>query len=149
MRTKNTAVEAEVIQSIRKYGTMLKTAANATDDIKAAYDKLTDPKTANLDGMPRQRNPQAGEERLAAGIDLIDAMRERYRAARTFLLWFEPMWEALREEEREILETYKRSDRYNGEMERYAADHYVSLRQAHRLRRKAAGHLQELLFGCL
>ena len=149
MRTKMEDNTNEVIKAISKYDIVLEIVANTAEKIIAVSETLTSPRTSNLDGMPHQPNPRAGESRLAAGIDLIASMEERYREAQIFIMWFEPMWKALSEEEREILKTYKCSDRYNGEMERYASEHGVCVRQAHRNRKKALEHLQALLFGCL
>ena len=149
MRTKMEEKTAEAISAIRKYDIMLEIVANTEEKIKAVSDRLAAPQSVKLDGMPRSRNPHAGESVLAAGIDLMNSMEERCREAHIFLLWFEPMWKALSDKEREALETYKYSDRYNGEMERYAKEQYISLRQAHRIRRKALERLRVLLFGCL
>jgi hypothetical protein len=149
VRTKNEDKTMEVINAIRKYDLALETVANTADKIKDVSDRLVSPGSPHLDGMPHQPNPHAGEARLVAGIDLMESMRERYRMAELFLLWFEPMWKALSDDERDLLETYKYSDRHCGEMERYASEVNLSIRQAHRSRRKALDHLQTLLFGCL
>jgi hypothetical protein len=146
MRTKITGSKAETIGSIRKHSVMSEIVVNTTEETQAAYDRLASPRTAGIDGMPHHNNPHACEDKLVSGIDLINSMQERYRAAQIFIAWFEPMWNALTEAERGILETYKNSDS-GGEMEQYATENNISLRQAHRTRRKALEHLQSLLFG--
>jgi hypothetical protein len=149
MRVKENERTAEAIKAIRRYDAALEMVANTSEDIKAVYDTLTSPRSSRTDGMPRTPNPQAGENALCNGLDLINSMQERYVETRIFLLWFEPMWKVLSDSERDVLATYKYSERFSGEMERYAQDNFLSVRQAHRLRRKALEHLILLLFGCL
>jgi uncharacterized protein YfaS (alpha-2-macroglobulin family) len=148
MRTKETQLTLDVVTAIHKYGIMLETATNTPTEIKFIYDKLTSPRASVLDDMPRVHNPQAGEERLVASIDLINAMQERFQKAQVFIAWFEPMWKALSEDEREILETYKYGYRNNREMQSFAAEHNQSVSQAYRDRLKAVEHLHSLLYGC-
>jgi hypothetical protein len=97
--------------------------------------------------MPHVRNPQAGEERLAATLDMIDEMNMRYERAAVFLRWFEPMWLALTDAERRILESYKYSDIRSGMVGEIAEEVNYSARNLRRTRQKALSHLEKLLYG--
>jgi hypothetical protein len=149
MRVKENERSAEAIKAIRRYDAALEVVSNASEEIKAVYDTLTSPHSSRLDGMPKSYNPNANEEAISHGIDLINSVQQRYTETRIFLLWFEPMWKLLSDMEREVLSTFKYSGRFVAEMEQYASEKFVTIRQAHRIRRKALDHLVLLLFGCL
>ena len=135
------------IAAIRKYSDMRLITVNTPDNIKDRYDALACPRSPCLDGMPRTQNVHAGEEYLADTLDLIAKMRERYKTAITFLLWFEPMWLALTDSERRILETYNYNDIRAGIAGEAVEEASYSTRQLHRARQKALSRLEFLLYG--
>ena len=49
------------------------------------------------------RNPQAGENQILHGIAEIDVLEERKRQAEEFMVWFQPAWDALGEDEKTVL----------------------------------------------
>ena len=52
------------------------------------------------EGMPPVRNPKAGEDRIAAGTDRVDAYQQRYAQAREYMDWFLSSWGTLGEDDR-------------------------------------------------
>ena len=136
-----------IIAAIREYDDMRLIAANTPNDVKEKYGSLTSPRQSCLDGLPRARNPYAGEERLVDTLDMIAEMGRRYEKAVTFLRWFEPMWLALTEDERRMLETYKYSDVRSSMITELAEETNYSARHLRRTRQNALARLERLLFG--
>ena len=56
--------------------------------------------------MPSARNPQAGTDKLAAQIDDLDFLRDRYSQALEYILWFEPAWSNLADIEQHMLSEF-------------------------------------------
>ena len=134
------------ISAIRDYENMRQILNNTPDSIKIQYENLLNPRSTALDGIPGAQNSHAGEDMWAAGLDRLDLMRSRYHEADLFIMWFEPMWLALSEQERMLLETYK-SDSRSGAMAVLANKLQYSIRQLTRFRQKALDRLSKLLFG--
>ena len=132
----------EVITAICDFGNMKLIVTNTPDEIKEQRNRLTSPKSTNFDAIPGEHNPHAMEESWIAGIDKLDLMIKRYNEARLFVLWFEPMWLALTEQERQLLETYK-----VGTVMDLASELRYSPRHVTRLREQATAKLSFLLFG--
>ena len=68
-------------KAIRDYDSMKFIVEHTDEDIRTAYRDLTSLSSPSFDGLPGSKNPQAAEEHVAAGLDEIDTMRERYRQA--------------------------------------------------------------------
>jgi len=134
------------IAAIRKYDDMRLIVDKTPIDIKDKYDSLASPGSQIIDGMPHRHNPHAGEEHLVEMLDIIGEMNKRYETATVFLQWFEPMWNSLSGNERQILETYKFSG-ISSSMVDEAVTATYSIRQLHRARQKALSRLEFLLFG--
>jgi len=147
MRVKMDDKQRETISAICEYENVLKIIETIPTSIKEEHDRLASPRSAKLDGMPRVRNPQAGEERLVAGLDRINAMKDRYEKAVIFIQWFEPPWKMLSEFERDLLETYKYSDCNCGAVRTLAGQYGFTERNTFRVRLKALSRLTALLFG--
>jgi hypothetical protein len=141
--TKNTS---KTISAIRRYDDMLLISKNAEETEKIIgemYDDLESPSSPKNDGLPRPQNPQAGEDNMVDTLFEITQLKKRQNNAQVFLKWFEPMWDALTETERRLLETYK----YNNILAGTIGATYYSTRQLNRDRRKALSRLELLLFG--
>ena len=80
--------------------------ANHADDEEAIREDMTAVSAPALGGQPSGYNPHAGEARLAAQLDEIDVLKERYRQALEYMAWFRPAWEQLSEDERFILREF-------------------------------------------
>jgi len=134
--------------ALRDYQTMLRVIEITPDEVIAAYDSMTAPRTLMRLSVPSSGDPLAGELKMAAVIDDMDIMRERYRTAMEFRAWFEPAWEALSEQERMILrEFYMAGSFKSGATSRLSARLGCSERHVGRLRAKALIRLSLLLYG--
>lgn len=79
---------AAAIAAIRDYNNMRFIINNTPQEIKDVYEKMSAPRTPKLSGMPSARNPQAGADKLAAQIDKLDILRERYSQAIEYMAWW-------------------------------------------------------------
>lgn len=138
------------LAALDDYQTMVNILETTDQAIKDETDKLYWVSSASLDGMPKARNPKAGEERIAASMDRVDAYRERYRQAREYMDWFLPAWGVLSEDDRFVLDTFffAADDISQEDRARAVADHfYVERETAFRRRTKAVHRLATALYG--
>lgn len=106
------------------------------------------PRSPKLSGMPTARNHQASTDKLAAQIDKLDILRERYSQAIEYMAWFEPAWASLSDTEQYILmEFYMNGNQKSGATYRLMDEFNRSERTVERLRSSSLNHLRSLLFG--
>lgn len=120
-----------------------------TDEkIREEHMKMSAIGSPKFDGMPHSHNPNAGEERILAGIDEIDVLKERYRQACEYMTWFRPAWNQLSEDEQFVLETYY-DDSFTATSAVYEiCEHFnIERSSAYNKKNRALEHLQVLLFG--
>ena len=99
------------VEAMQDYHDMEFIIANAPDDVADVRAQMTAVKTPTPSDMPRSGSePHAGEARLAASLDEIDVLKERYRRALEYMAWFRPAWDALTDDERFILSEFYRQD---------------------------------------
>lgn len=103
--------KSAAVEALKDYASMEYIINNHSDEMLMARTNMTAIPSAALTGLPHQRNPYSGEARLAASLDEIDVLRERYRRALEYMEWFRPAWDALTDDERFILtEFFLRED---------------------------------------
>ena len=98
--------KSAAVDALKDYASMEYIVNKCPDDLAAVQERMTATPSPNLTGLPKQRNPQSGEARLAASIDEIDVLKERYRRALEYMEWFHPAWETLTEDDRYVLTEY-------------------------------------------
>ncbi len=136
------------ISAIRDYNNMREIVNITPQEIKNVYDRMVSPRGGRISGLPRARNPKAGEAKLVKSLDELDVLQERYRQAIEYMGWFEPAWASLSDEEQKILRGF-----YMGESLRSGASarlqQELNYSEAHidRQRRRALSRLSLLLFG--
>jgi hypothetical protein len=109
---------------------------------------MVSPKSVKFSEMPGSPNPKGGEQRIAAMIDGIDVMKERYRQALEFMEWYKPAFDALTDTERTILtEMYQSATLRSGAISRLEKQLGYGHSQIDRLRSKALMRLAQLLYG--
>lgn len=132
-------------KAIRDYDSMKFIIEHTDED----YRDLTSLGSPSFDGLPGAKNPQAAEEHVAAGIDEIDTMRERYRQAVEYMKWFQPAWDELDEEERYVLTAFFGSRYGDGAADQVGRHLSVERSTAYRKKDHALDHLATLLYGRL
>ena len=102
------------------------------------------------EGMPPVRNPKAGEDRIAAGTDRVDAYQQRYAQAREYMDWFLSSWGTLGEDDRFVLDTFffaaddvSQEDRLRAVADRF----FVERTTAHAKKSRAVRRLASALYG--
>lgn len=94
------------VNALRDYSNMEFIIEHTDESIVAIYAKVESPRSSLPTAMPKAYNPKASEDRLAACIDEIDILKERYRQALEYMEWFKPAWEMLDEASRYILQEF-------------------------------------------
>ena len=139
---------AAAIAAIRDYDNMQFIIDNTPDDIVALYEKMTASRTPHLSKTPKSRNPQVGSDKLAAQIDKLDVLRERYSQAVEYMDWFEPAWSGLTVTEQRVLsEFYANGNQRSGATMRLMGELNYSGSHVERIRSTALNHLRTMLFG--
>ena len=137
------------ISALKDYDSMAYIIEHTGEDIALLQERMVTPRASMLTGMPSAHNPTSGESRLAAGIDEIDVLKERYRQALEYMEWFRSAWDTLSEDERFILKEFyfgddqKQIDAVYNICDRYS----VERSSAYNKKNRALQHLTLLLFG--
>lgn len=137
------------VDALKDYASMDYIIHNHRDDLEEAQSKMTALPSASLARLSKQMNPKAGEARLAASLDEIDVLKERYRRALEYMEWFSPAWDALTEDERFILsEFFLREDIRKTDAIFNIGDRlHIERTHVYRKKEKALEHLALLLYG--
>lgn len=138
------------IAALEDYTAMQQIIDTTDQHIKDTYNALTNVSSPRLDGMPHAPNPRAGEDRIAATLDKVDAYRARYAQAREYMDWFLPAWGVLPEDDRWVLDTFflasddvSQEDRVTAIAQRFC----VERSSAHQRKSRAVNRLASALFG--
>jgi hypothetical protein len=94
------------VDALKDFASMEYIIANHAEDEEAIREDMTAVSAPALGGQPSGHNPHAGEARLAAQLDEIDVLKERYRQALEYMEWFRPAWNEMTEDERFILREF-------------------------------------------
>ena len=137
------------IDALKDYASMEYILANHTDDLEEVKERMISLPSSSPTGMPRNKDPHAVEARLAASLDEIDVLKERYRRALEYMEWFRPAWDALTEDEQYILtEFFLRDDISKTEAIGNIGERlFIERTHVYRRKDKAIGHLTLLLYG--
>ena len=135
---------AAVAEAVRDYGRMQFIIEHTDDEVKAAYEKMGGIRSPQFDGMPHPHNPHAAEDRMAEGMDRIDALRERYRQAVEYMAWFRPAWDELAVDERYVLAAFYQD---GGGAEAVCGHFQIERNSAYKKKNRALSKLSVLLFG--
>ncbi|WP_373486111.1 hypothetical protein [Acetobacterium malicum] len=137
------------VNALKDYSSMEFIIKNTDIEIADVHGKMEGVPSSQIDGMPRQHNPQSGEDRILKGIEEIDVLQERYRQAMEYMEWFKPAWSELSEDERFLLETFYQGDEDNQTGAVYdICDRYkIERTSAYKKKNRALAKLAVLLFG--
>lgn len=139
------------LAALDDYAAMQQILDSTEQDIKDTYEGITTVASPRVDGMPRTSNPHAGEARIAASLDQVDAYRQRYVQAREYMDWFLPAWGVLSEDDRWVLDTFFFADASVSQEDRVTAiaeKFCVERSSAHQRKSRAVNRLAKALYGC-
>lgn len=138
---------AATIAAIRDYENMRFIINNTPQEIKDVYAQMASPRVGKLSGMPSSRSSQSETEKIAAQIDKLDILRDRYCQAIEYMSWFEPAWSNLTDIEQQVLsEFYMTNNQKSGATYRLMNELNYSESHIERLRSNALNHLRCLLY---
>lgn len=137
------------IDALKDYASMEYIIQNHPDEVENVRDRMTSLPSSVPTGIPRQKDPHAAEARLAASLDEIDVLKERYRRALEYMEWFRPAWDALTEDEQFVLtELFLRDDISKTEAILNVGERlFIERTHVYRRKDKAIEHLTLLLYG--
>jgi hypothetical protein len=98
--------KSAAVDALKDYASMEYIIQNHRDDMDEAETKMNALSSGSVTRLPKQMNPKSGEARLAASIDEIDILKERYRRALEYMEWFQPAWDILSDDERFVLSEF-------------------------------------------
>ena len=141
--------KAAVAEALKDYPGMEFIIQNSGDIEKELRESMASLPSAAPAGTPRGQNPKGGEARLAAQIDAIDVLKERYRSALEYMEWFKPAWESLTEDDRFVLTEFyvqngdSREDSVGNICDRFL----IERSSAYNKKNRALARLTNLLYG--
>ena len=137
------------VKALKDYSKMQHIIDFTDDEIRQVEEQMAGVGSLKIDGMPKNPDPQAGEERMITGMKQIDVLRERLRQANEYMRWFLPGWNALSEDDRFILDTYYSKDNeYGSNAVDTVSDHFgIERSSAYRRKNRALENLTTLLYG--
>ena len=138
------------VNALKDYGSMRYIIDHTDEEIDTIHNRLSSVGSPALSHAPKgSRNPHANEDRVIAGIDKIDVLKERYRQAVEYMDWFQPAWMALSEDERYVLQTfYWNEDERQTDAVYAVCDHFnIERSSAYNKKNRAIQHLALLLYG--
>jgi len=141
--------KAAAVDALKDYSSMKFIIENHHDTLEEAASKKTSVRSSTITGLPHTANPHAAETRLAATLDEIDVLKERYRQALEFMEWFQPAWDSLTEDEQYVLsEFYSNDEGTRIDAIGNISDHYVIERtSAYKKKNRALERFAILLYG--
>ena len=138
------------VNALKDFGSMQYIINHTESEIDTVHDRISAVCSPALSHMPKgSRNPHANEDRIIAGIDEIDVLKERYRQAVEYMDWFQPAWMALSEDERYVLQTfYWNEDECQTDAVYDVCEHFnIERSSAYNKKNRAIQHLALLLYG--
>ena len=140
---------AAAINALRDYATMETIIDNTPDDLKAIEADLPSLSSPVLDGGRRAFNPTAAEEKILNHLERIDNRTRKYLQAKDYMDWFNPAWQALTDEERDVLEVCFLSGYESATDAIYEVQERLNVERstAYNRRKTALDHLTSLLYG--
>ena len=141
--------KAAAVDALRDFGSMEYIVLNHRVNLAEARESMTTLHSASVARLSKQTNPNSGDGRLAAQLDGIDVLKERYRQALEYMEWFKPAWEKLSDDDRFVLEEfYTRSD--DGQADtigNICARFHIERTSAYKRKNRALAKLAVLLYG--
>jgi len=136
------------VDALKDFASMEYIIANHAEDEEAIREDMTAVSAPALGGQPSGYNPHAGEARLAAQLDEIDVLKERYRQALEYMAWFRPAWTELSEDERFVLTAFYQHDGKQEDAVGLISDRFkIERSSAYKKKNRAIQHLAVLLYG--
>ncbi|MCL1965304.1 MAG: hypothetical protein FWF69_09670 [Firmicutes bacterium] len=141
--------KAAAVDALKDYVAMEFIIINHEDVEKELRESMTSVRSSSPAGMPYNPDLKRGEARIAARIDEIDILKERYRSAVEYMAWFKPAWDELKEEEQIVLsEFYLHNDNSQEDSVGRICNRFrIERSSAYNKKNRALARLTILLYG--
>lgn len=142
--------KAASADALKDYSIMEFIIKSHRDSMAEKRSELTSLGSSVPDGLPKARNPHGGEARLAAMIDAIDVLTERYRQALEFMEWFQPAWDELSVDDKFVLNEFYRNDddeQQGNPVDSVSEYFHIERTSAYKKKNRALERLTALLYG--
>lgn len=147
--TKYLDTRKAAISALEDYPLMEQAASQDTQaEANQLREDLASPTSPKITGMPRSRDPHAGERRITATLDKIDLLAARSQQAQEYLDWFLPAWQALNTDDQFVLENFFLGQGNQDERVQMIGDHfYIERDSVYRRKNRALDRLAVALYG--
>jgi len=140
--------KAAAVEALKDYTAMVFIITSHTNAVAELRERMTALPSPQPNSQPRTHNLHANEARIAAQLDKIDVLKERYRQALEYMEWFQPAWDELSEEEQLVLTEFFATDGTKLEaVGRIGNRLFLEKSQIYYKKDKALNHLVLLLYG--
>ncbi len=136
------------IAALKDYENMSNIIRTTKRKVAEKQEKMYSLGGLRMDGMPHTHNQHAGENRIISLIDDIDSLLGKYDMAMDYMSWVTPAWNALSEEERQILSRFYFEGHERGDCtaDDLADSLCLCVQSVHNKKNKAIEKLASLLF---
>lgn len=140
---------AAAIDALKDYSIMAFIIQHHRKATDKAREKMAALPAAVISDTPKPKKPGLGQTRLAASIDEINVLQERYRQALEFMEWFKPAWDKLTEAEQYVLKKfYLEDEELQAESIGDICKHFgIERSSAYNKKNRALNKLVALLYG--
>ncbi len=138
------------VNALKDYEAMEFILAHTKEEISDTRQEMERMSTPTPSDMPRgQRRPHRMEERIVNCLDVIDVMKNRYQYALEYMSWFQPAWETLSKEERNVLRKFYMSaeERQTDNILDLCEQYHIERTSVYKRKDRALAHLTLLLYG--
>ena len=137
------------VNALKDYGKMKHIIDHTEEEIQRVYSRIAGVGSPAIEKMPSANNPQAGADRMIKGIEEIDVLRERLRQAKEYMVWFQPAWDALSDDDQFVLDAFfSGGNEYGAGAADTVAEHFcIERASAYRKKNRALDNLTTLLYG--
>lgn len=138
------------VNALKDYEAMKFILAHTKDQISDTREEMERVSRPTPSDMPRgQRSPQRMEERIVNCLDSIDVMKTRYQYALEYMSWFQPAWDMLSKEERNVLEKFYMSaeERQTDNILDLCEQYHIERTSVYKRKDRALARLTLFLYG--
>ena len=141
--------KAAAADALRDFHSMIHIVVTHDTEEAIIRERMTALPSPAPSGVPGAHNPTANETRIAAQLDEIDVLQERYRRAAEYMAWFKPAWLEMSEDEQYVLnEFYLNGDNSQEDVVGNICNRFhIARSSAYKKKDRALAKLSVLLYG--
>ncbi|MCI6574727.1 MAG: hypothetical protein MSC53_06155 [Arcanobacterium sp.] len=135
------------IAALQDYGNQAIILEHADDLASHTRQAMMTIHAPSYSGMPSAHNPRAAENKLVGQLSRLDELSDRKARAKSYMDWFNPMWEQLTDEDKFVLEAFFLDGLTSEDAAmRVSEQFYVERKTAFQKKQRAITRLAKLLY---